>query len=308
MPAYTADQLRPILGSYIEPSGDFYAALAQVLPRLYALGMWRDLVYQISMVSENGIVTLPEGSESIISCTIDDKPQPVRSLWHDIRIVGRQAETSAYFGMVDDGLHATFRLLPDNLTTLYVVPSTENVTGSAFSPASGESITIRASNGIQMYQVTATSGSPNFTFPAAITFIESITYDGLTEKFDIRSASATVNTTLATVGYGNGSTRYRRFRVGDPSLPAVTAHMLVKRACPAILNGNTIIHLTNINALKHGLLGRIAEDGADIERANYHWQICTQLLDSELDAFRGAAKPMLQINPYGESGPPINML
>jgi hypothetical protein len=159
-----------------------------------------------------------------------------------------------------------------------------------------------------MYQVTATSGSPNFTFPAAITFIESITYDGLTEKFDIRSASATVNTTLATVGYGSGSTRYRRFRVGDPSLPAVTAHMLVKRACPAILNGNTIIHLTNINALKHGLLGRIAEDGADIERANYHWQICTQLLDSELDAFRGAAKPMLQINPYGESGPPINML
>jgi len=308
MPALTVAQLRPILGSYVEPSGDFTAALAQVLPRLYALGMWRDLVYQVSMSSENGIVTLPEGSESIISCTVDDKPQPVRSLWHDIRIVGRQAETSPYFGMVDDGLHATFRLLPDNLTTLYVVPSTENVTGSAFAPASGESITIRASNGIQMYQVTATSGSPNFTFPSAITFIESITYDSLIEKFDIRSTAATVNTTLATVGYGSGSTRYRRFRVGDPSLPAVIAHMLVKRSCPAFLSDNTIIHLGDINALKHGLLGRIAEDSADIERANYHWQICTQLLDSELDAFRGAAKPMLQINPYGVSGPTINML
>ena len=308
MPAYTVDQLRPILGSYVEPSGDFTAALAQVLPRLYALGMWRDLVYQVSMVSENGIVTLPEGAESIISCTVDDKPQPVRSLWHDIRIVGRQAETSPYFGMVDDGLHATFRLLPDNLTQLYVVPSTENVTGATFSPASGESITIRASSGTQMYQITATSGSPNFTFPAAITYIESITYDGLDEKFDIRSTAATASTTIAIVGDGSGSTRYRRFRVGDPAQPALTAHMLVKRGCPATLNEKTIVHLGNINALKHGLLGRIAEDGADIERANYHWQICTQLLDSELDAFRGAAKPMLQINPYGDNSPPINML
>jgi hypothetical protein len=270
--------------------------------------MWRDLVYQVSMVSENGIVSLPEGAESIISCTVDDKPQPVRGLWHDIRIVGRQAETSPYFGMVDDGLHATFRLLPDNLTQLYVVPSTENVTGATFSPASGESITIRASSGTQMYQITATSGSPNFTFPAAITYIESITYDGLNEKFDIRSTAATASTTIAIVGDGSGSTRYRRFRVGDPTQPALTAHMLVKRGCPATLNEKTIVHLGNINALKHGLLGRIAEDSADIERANYHWQICTQLLDSELDAFRGSAKPMLQINPYGDNSPPINML
>jgi hypothetical protein len=307
MPAYTVDQLRPILGSYVEPSGDFTAALAQVLPRLYALGMWRDLVYQVSMSSENGIVTLPENSESIISCTVDDKPHPVRSLWHDIRIVGRQAETSPYFGLVDDGLHATFRLLPDNLTELFVVPSTENVTGDAFDPASGESITIRASDGIQMYQVTAASSGPHFTFPEPITFIESITYNGLIDKFDIRSTAATVNTTLATVGAGSGSARYRRFRVGDPSQPARIVHMLVKRACPTILNGDTIVHLGNINALKHGLLGRIAEDGADIERANYHWQVCTQLLDSELDAFRGAAKPMLQINPYGDSSPPLNM-
>ena len=308
MPALTVAQLQPILGSYTEPAADFSAALAQVLPRLYALGMWRDLVYQVSMRSENGIVNLPEGSESIISCTIDDKPQPVRSLWHDIRIVGRQAETSAYFGMVDDGLHPTFRLLPDDLTELFVVPSTENVIGDAFDPASGESITIRASDGIQMYQVTAAASSPHFTFPESITFIESITYNGLIEKFDIRSEAATVNTTLATVGKGSGTTRYRRFRVGDPAQPAVTAHMLVKRSCPTILTDDTIIHLGNINALKHGLLGRIAEDGADIERANYHWQICTQLLDSELDAFRGAAKPMLQINPYGSSEAPFNML
>jgi hypothetical protein len=308
MPAHTVDQLKPILGSYIEPGGDFSAALAQVLPRIYALGMWRDLVYEISMRSENGIVTLPEGSESIISCTVDDKPQPVRSLWHDIRIVGRQAETSAYFGMVDDGLHATFRLLPDDLTELFVVPSTENVTGDAFDPDSGESITIRASDGVQMYQVTATADAPNFTFPEPITFIESITYDGLLEKFDIRSVADTVNTTLATVGKDGGTARYRRFRAGDPAQPPVTAHMLVKRSCPTTLSGDTIVHLGNINALKHGLLGRIAEDGADIERANYHWQICEQLLDSELGAFRGAAKPMLQINPYGVSSAPLNML
>jgi hypothetical protein len=307
MPAHTVNQLSPLLGTYIEPGGDFSAALAQVLPRLYALGMWRDLVYEISVLSENGIVSLPEGSESIICCTVDDNPNPVRSLWHDIRIVGRQAQTSPYFGMVDAGLHATFRLLPDNLMNLYVVPSTENATGRAFNPDSGEFITIRASDGVQMYQVNAVIGTPNIVFPAPITYIESITYDGLLEKYDIRSVSNQVNTTLAIVGKDSGTTRYRRFRVGDPSRPAVTTHMLVKRSCPSNLQGDTIIHLGNINALKHGLLGRIAEDNADIERANYHWQICTQLLDAELDAFRGGAKPMLQVNPYGVSGATVNM-
>ena len=61
------------------------------------------------------------------------------------------------------------------------------------------------------------------------------------------------------------------------------------------------MHLGNLNAIKHGLLGMLAEDNADLERAQYHWTICRQILDEELGAARGSAKPKLKISPSGTS-------
>ena len=51
------------------------------------------------------------------------------------------------------------------------------------------------------------------------------------------------------------------------------------------------------------MLGMIAEDNADLERANYHWGLVRQLLDEELDAFRGSAKPTLNLNIWGDAKP-----
>jgi hypothetical protein len=59
--------------------------------------------------------------------------------------------------------------------------------------------------------------------------------------------------------------------------------------------------------LKHALLGKVAEDNADAERAEYHWQTAQRLLDAELDSFRGGAKPKLQISPNGAGGPIAGM-
>ena len=44
-----------------------------------------------------------------------------------------------------------------------------------------------------------------------------------------------------------------------------------------------------------------AIDNADLERAQYHWTICRQLLDEELDATRGAAKPKVTLKPAGNN-------
>jgi hypothetical protein len=82
-----------------------------------------------------------------------------------------------------------------------------------------------------------------------------------------------------------------------------TVHLLLKRACPDNLVDSTIIHLGNINALKHALLGRIAEDNADVQRAEYHWSVVEKLLDAELDAHRGAAKPKMMLNLWGANAP-----
>jgi hypothetical protein len=67
------------------------------------------------------------------------------------------------------------------------------------------------------------------------------------------------------------------------------------------------VYLSNFNALKHGLLARLSEDTADIERAEYHWLTCAKLLDEELDAFRGSARPALMLDVWGGNRP-LNML
>jgi hypothetical protein len=76
--------------------------------------------------------------------------------------------------------------------------------------------------------------------------------------------------------------------------------LLVKRKAPYLTAGEGIVHLGNINAIKHALLGRIAEDNADVQRANYHWGVCKQMLEDELDASRGSARPMIQMSGFGE--------
>jgi hypothetical protein len=41
------------------------------------------------------------------------------------------------------------------------------------------------------------------------------------------------------------------------------------------------------------------EDNADIERAEYHWNKCMQLMEEEAASSRGAALPRLNVDPYG---------
>jgi hypothetical protein len=79
-------------------------------------------------------------------------------------------------------------------------------------------------------------------------------------------------------------------------------HVLCKRAFKLLEDDDDICYVSNIGALKHGLLGRIAEDNADLERANYHWQLCTKLLDEEAASATGAAQPRLNIDPFGTGG------
>lgn len=505
MPAYTAAQLETKLSSYVEPNGDFYEALSQVLPRIYSTGLWRDLVYETSLDGSIGYVSLPVESEAVLSCTINDSPRPVQSMWHDVRIVGRQAELSPYFGIVDDGYYPVLLDMKDvqgvaesadvtpvslinaylsgtsafitttnyagtisiagpttsgqqttllqaasgNLTfslptasaTLDPTGGSNAVTFTAVSPGeegnlisvayaspaaateatvsvSGGNITVTPASKARMvvsgivspaaangeyawdgtnfskagflFTVGTYGGIPGTTcwilsgeglvaptyfrsdgystYPdgeatwtavyggasgtmvvtagatsaaqvieavnadedasalvvatasgvvtgavaavaqtflsgggegSAIVSTASITYDDVPAAIDLVDPAFPTKV-IATIPAGSGVVRFRRFRLSDSGTDTVV-HLLLKRACPDNIVGSTIIHLGNINAIKHALLGRIAEDNADVQRAEYHWSVVEKILDSELDAFRGAAKPKLMMNVWGNS-------
>lgn len=309
--AKTVSQLEPALGSYVEPGGQFIDALSQVLPRLYNLGLWRDLVFEISTPGTRGYVSLPADAEAVLACAINDSPRQTRSMWHDIRIVGRQPELSNLFGIVDDGMHPTSVDVADideeNVTTIHAVP-TGDVRGSWEDTIDAVIlVTTNYSDRPGMQRVALEHDGVDFVGSAAEPFTEilEINYSDLPQAVDLLLGD-TSDEPVATLPAGSGIARFRRFRISEAGDDTVV-HLLCKRAAPSDLTPETVIHLSNVNALKHALLGRVAEDNSDVQRAQYHWELCNKLLDEELDAHRGSCRPALQLDLWG-ANKPLGML
>tara|TARA_R100000388_G_scaffold33104_1_gene25818 strand:- start:13650 stop:14006 length:357 start_codon:yes stop_codon:yes gene_type:complete len=103
-------------------------------------------------------------------------------------------------------------------------------------------------------------------------------------------------------GRGNDIPRYRRFRLANPQAREKHIALLLKRRFFPLLDNTDVVNLSNINVIKHALLGTVAEDNSDTERANFHWGMCKMILDEEKDAFRGMAKPKVNLDPTGQTG------
>lgn len=318
MPAYTAAQLSAILGSgeynYVAPGGDFNTALAQVLPRLMAMGLWRDTTYEISLPNKYGYVSLPEDTDAVLAATVNNRARPVRSMWHDIRITGRHATLSPYYGVVDAGWYPVLLAPEDTIVNdvtsatidkdsgigLETINTLNETGGSIDSTTFAGKIEIigEGDNGSVTW-TQPTSGPFSFTSGEPVYSITSIVYSDVPFTVLLLDNDNYDRTTpLAIVPPGSGVLRFRRFRTSQPSEDS-TVHLLVKRAAPTNITDDTIIYLGNIGAIKHGLLGLIAEDNADIERSQFHWGMCGKLLDEELLSILGAAKPTLNVDLSG---------
>jgi hypothetical protein len=308
MPALTTNQLRSTLSSYIEPGGDFLASLNQVLARVYSTGTYRDLTVQYSLPVVDSHVTLPDDADAILHVLVDGSPVPARSMWHDYKTVGTGYDSGDLsWGLIDAGYWPTLRQLPaEGVDYLSVRPAASDHRMADWVPgADGSSIIVTASDGQKIYRSLVIEDSPSIVYfsdgvdNVMVTNIHSIQFDGLPAAFDLTTIDGDV---VATVGPNGGATRYRRFRLNRATDGQTVVHVLCKRAFKPLIDDDDICYIANIGALKHGLLGRIAEDAADLERANYHWQLCTKLLDEEATSAMGSAMPRLSIDPFGTGG------
>jgi hypothetical protein len=302
MPAYTLSQLAPMLDTYVEPNGDFKSSLNQVLSRIYNMGIYRDLTVQYSLPVVNGCVTLPDDADSVLLTMVDGFPVPVRSLWHDFKSVGignLSNNATTQWGLIDAGYTPTKQLFAAATANLYIESASGSGTTHTFSPSDGSTIEVIGSDGDQFYTGALLTTPYRINFSTPVTSIVSIRYDSLTGSFDLRTTALDSDTTIATVGPDSGVTRYRRFRINGAVDGETVVHVLCKRAFQPLYKDNQIVHVGNIGAIKHGLLGRLMEDAADIERAQYHWSQCMLLMEEEVNSSRGAAIPRLNIDPYG---------
>ena len=311
MPSYTVAQLEEILGAYVpSEDADFARALGQVLPRLHAIGLWRDLAYEVSLSGQYGYVSLPADTEAVLACTINNYPRMARSMWHDVRITGRQATLSPSYGVVDAGW---FPVLLDMCDVQGVSPAAAVTNDRLLGLVSGTSTPIPAANFLGNIDIrispaatltqTAVSSNLAFTHTEDFTAIQEIVYSDVNMAVDLID-SAFPTKVIATIPTGSGVLRVRRFRTSTEAADT-TIHLLVKRGCPSDLTPETIVHLGNIGAIKHGLLGLMSEDSGDVERSGYHWGMAGKILDQELASLFGLAKPTLRFHDPA-SGPTRN--
>jgi hypothetical protein len=302
MPAYTLSQLAPMLDKYVEPDGDFKSSLNQVLARIYNMGTYRDLTVQYSLPVVDGCITLPDDADSVLHTMVDGFPVPVRSLWHDFKSIGignLSVSPTIQTGLIDAGYTPTVRLFTEATSTLYIVSASGSSVVNTFSNTDGSSVTVVGSDGEQFYTGTLATSPFRITFSTPVTSIVNIQFDALNGMYDLRTTSAEPDTTIATIGPDSGVTRYRRFRINGSVDGTTVVHVLCKRAFQPLRDDNDIVFVGNIGAIKQGLLGRLMEDNADIERAQYHWNQTMLLMEEEASSSRGAAIPRLNIDPYG---------
>ena len=320
------DALIDVCGSRGATSAQFRKELNLALPRLYNMGMWRDLLYEHVVTTTGSSFTIPDSAESIINAVVDfdssstdfSVPQVVRSQFHDYRLSGRDDDndTLAIYGIVDDGYSATveepvdgktysLRLAPINPATalpssgiIYVTFSDGTNTsklGTDEDSADGGKFTCDGSAALNTASVTSDITSiseirvstTELSDPVQLLWVET----GSSPEVTLVAASR--------LQEANQVTRYRRYRISNDNDKTVQLRLLLKRKFKTLLSSTDTVYISSLNAIKHALLGSTAETNADLERSNFHWAVCQQILEEQLDAHRGAAKPTIFLNADG---------
>ena len=327
------DALLEICGSRGANSDQFRKELNLALPRLYNMGMWRDLLFEHVVTTTASTFTIPDNAESIISALVDSDsnsidysyPNTVYGPHHDYRIAGRNDRagdhTLASFGVVDDGYSATVEEPVDGKTySLRLAP----INPATALPSSGI-IYVTFSDGTNTSKLGTNEDSADggkFTCDGSTV---SVTSD-ITSISEIRVSTTELSDPVQLLWVETGSspevtlvaandlqqanqvTRYRRYRIDNRNEKTMSIRLLLKRKFQTLLSSTDVVYVSSLSAIKHAMLGNTAEDNADLERANYHWGICRAILDEELDAHRGAAKPRINFDPSGVGAYTNNMM
>lgn len=304
---------------FIEPGVTFVTALNEVGPRVYAMGMWRDLLAEQTYDGSDGYISLDRDIESILDANVNDLPSRVRSQFHDRAFWNaRDTKLPSAFGLVDMGYYARRRDFKDiqevdtdddvtPVTTLYL--TTTN--GVAITEASLSTTYLNVvgsdADGLRYTATLGGGATATLTFATGVNFIDDIVAANLPSDIELRTDADDSTTNVATLSAPSDVVRYRRYRVAYP-LDNTYVHILAKRGWKDVLLTTDVVHLGNLMVWKHALLAKVAEDNADVERAQYHWAACRSVLEDEREAQRGGAKPVLRVDLSGGAAFPIHNL
>lgn len=298
------------LDGFVEPGGDLRRALNDVLERLWDAGIWPDLTLPAyyTAPAEGGLVEvyLPPETETILAVAASGSSVSVRDLWFRYTALKGMDPLAVLSGAQDCGHQpSTQPIDPDDpLVTLNVmtdagvsyVPDDETNPAVRVSGLSDDGHVVKGT-----FTYDGVDGAV-ITFNPAIVSIESIIYNHQDEgKLLLKDPDDKVH---AAILPGRGVCRFRKYLFGGLG-PGTVVSLLLKRKFTPLLHSDDFVYISSLPALKHALLGRVAENNSDLERAEYHWNKAQAILEADKDAYRGAARPVVNLQPFGEGIPPI---
>ena len=317
MPAKTITQLydEAYLRDYLEApysAAKFRNALNEVMPRIYKMGFWREMLTEHSQSASDGYISLPQDTDSIVAAMLDNNPDPVESLWHDYKLFGtNDSDTTILGAFIDDGYAPIYRDILTTTTAQYQIQLKSIQPNNYLPNGSDINVVIRYSTADlpdgwieETMSLNTGSATTKNSTEAEVNKIHQIAYNNIPAGYGIQIiavdqvASPAVNVTLGEIPAGSGILRYRRFRMGGTNSDS-TAHVLLKRRWKDAVDSSETVHIPDRAILKHALLGMLSEVNSDAQRAEYHWGTCQKLLESDMDSYRGASKPRLHIAPEG---------
>ncbi len=99
----------------------------------------------------------------------------------------------------------------------------------------------------------------------------------------------------------------RQYRISPVKSDSKATFLLRRKYVDVSADSHRVFVPNDPSVLKHAFLGKLSEDNADVQRAEYHWQTCQKVLDADLDAYRGGAKPRPFVAPSGPGGSILGM-
>lgn len=320
MPARTVEQIQGTHSQYLDATdaddaAKFRDALNEVMPRLYKMGYWRDTLFEHSQEASDGYISLPPNADSIVAAIIDNSAVPTRSMWHDYKLFGtNDQDTTILSSFIDDGYSPTYRDILTTTDAQYQIKLLSIQPNNYLPNGSDIDIVIRHSTADlpdgyieETMALNTASIASKESSEAEMNKIHQIAYNNIPAGYGIQIIAVDqvgtplTDVILGEVPAGSGIVRYRRFRIGGTNSSS-TAHVLLKRRWEDAVDSSETVYIPSRSMLKHALLGKLSEDNADVQRAEYHWGVAAKLLEEDMDSYRGAAKPVLQISPNGAGG------
>lgn len=288
--------LESILADYTPQGYTFIGILNQVQSRFYNSGCYKDMAMKIAFANgtTTGLVSLPRRCLSLMGISTErGAPLPIYGQFHQwaelsIGYVSPNEYTDVGVMDAGDGYPITVDIATEG-TLRWTISNVADAAKSIRIFGTSAGAVVFNSTGEE--GITLTTASP--TADTTQTF-DNVTGIQIPDTMVGRSTLSVVNgATVTLLGtYEPGETRpsYRRYKTGVVDANIIAFCQL--RFIPYRDTTDFVVPC-NVGAIKAGMLALQKEDALNLDEAAKMWGYAIRLLNLELKAFRGAAKPSM---------------